>query len=73
MLVRHTDYWYQAVVRDEGTGPRVLAETPRRRADATRVAAAHADLTELERGLMRDGWEPVVGCIDGLLRFQRPR
>ena len=73
ILVQHTDYWYQAVVTD-GTGPQVLAETPRRRRnDRTRAAAAREDLAELARALRRDGWEPLEGRIDGLPRFQRPQ
>ncbi len=71
VLVQHTDYWYQAVVTD-GAGSRVLAETPRRRKSRTRAAVARADLEELERALLRAGWEPLAGHIDGLPRFQRP-
>ena len=72
VLVQHTDYWYQAVVTD-GAGPQVLAETPRRRNDCARAAAARTDLEELECALRRDGWEPLEGRIDGLPRFRRPR
>ena len=69
---RHTDYWYQAVVTD-GTGSRMIAETPRRRNDRARTAASRQDLAELERTLLADGWQPVAGQIDGLPRFQRPQ
>jgi hypothetical protein len=72
ILVQHTDYWYQAVVTD-GAGPQVLAETPRRRNDRSRAAAARADLAELERALRSQGWEPLDGQIDGLPRFRRSR
>ena len=68
----HTDYWYQAVVSD-GSGSQVIAQTPRRRNDRTRAAAAREDLEELEHALRRDGWEPLAGGIDGLPRFQRPQ
>ena len=69
---RHTDYWYQAVVTN-GTKPRVIAETPRRRNDRTRAAASRADLAALEHTLLGDGWQPLAGSIDGLPRFQRPK
>ncbi len=71
IFVQHTDYWYQAVVTDD-TGARVIAETPRRRSDRQRAAAARADLEALEQALRQDGWEPLAGNIDGLPRFQRP-
>ena len=72
VFARHTDYWYQAVVIGS-TKPQMIAETPRRRNDRSRSAASSEDLEELERTLLRHGWEPVAGRIDGLPRFQRPR
>jgi len=69
---RHTDYWYRAVLTD-GTGSRMIAETPRRRNDRARTAASRADLAQLEHALLADGWQPLAGHIDGLPRFQRLR